>query len=68
MHPFFRGLQIKVNLINSLDRLLTFLDDEIVDALSYHLRETGCADQAQRGVTSRVAGGRPRRAPAPQVQ
>ena len=37
----FRGLQIKVNLINSLDRLLTFLDDEIVDALSYHLREQG---------------------------
>ncbi len=37
----FRGLQIKVNLINSLDRLLAFLDDEIVDALSYHLREQG---------------------------
>ena len=37
----FRGLQIKVNLINSLDRLLAFLDDEIVDALSYYLREQG---------------------------
>ncbi|MDA0744930.1 MAG: Si-specific NAD(P)(+) transhydrogenase [bacterium] len=37
----FRGLRIKVNLINSRDRLLAFLDDEIVDALSYHLREQG---------------------------
>ncbi|MBB28506.1 MAG: Si-specific NAD(P)(+) transhydrogenase [Gemmatimonadetes bacterium] len=37
----FRGLRIKVNLINSRDRLLAFLDDEIVDALSYHLRELG---------------------------
>lgn len=37
----FRGLRIKVNLINTRDRLLSFLDDEIVDALSYHLREKG---------------------------
>ena len=37
----FRGLQIKVNLINTRDRLLAFLDDEIVDALAYHLREQG---------------------------
>ncbi|MBE2280643.1 MAG: Si-specific NAD(P)(+) transhydrogenase [Ignavibacteriaceae bacterium] len=37
----FRGLQIKVNLINTRDKLLSFLDDEISDALSYHLRETG---------------------------
>jgi NAD(P) transhydrogenase len=37
----FRGLRIKVNLINTRDRLLAFLDDEIVDALSYHLREHG---------------------------
>ena len=37
----FRGLRIKVNLINSRDRLLAFLDDEIVDALSYHLRDQG---------------------------
>ncbi|MBK7266821.1 MAG: Si-specific NAD(P)(+) transhydrogenase [Ignavibacteriales bacterium] len=37
----FRGLSIKVNLINTRDRLLTFLDDEINDALSYHLRENG---------------------------
>jgi NAD(P) transhydrogenase len=37
----FRGMGIKVNLINTRDRLLAFLDDEIVDALSYHLRENG---------------------------
>ncbi len=34
----FRGLQIKVNLINTRHQLLSFLDDEIIDALSYHLR------------------------------
>ncbi|HMN29944.1 MAG TPA: Si-specific NAD(P)(+) transhydrogenase [Caldilineaceae bacterium] len=33
----FRGLRIKVNLVNTRDRLLSFLDDEIIDALSYHL-------------------------------
>jgi NAD(P) transhydrogenase len=37
----FRGAGIKVTLINSRDRLLSFLDDEISTALSYHLRETG---------------------------
>jgi NAD(P) transhydrogenase len=37
----FRGLDVKVNLINTRDRLLSFLDDEISDALSYHLREQG---------------------------
>ena len=37
----FSGLGIKVDLINSRDRLLSFLDDEITDALSYHLRENG---------------------------
>ncbi|MBS0202387.1 MAG: Si-specific NAD(P)(+) transhydrogenase [Planctomycetes bacterium] len=37
----FRNLEIKVNLINNRDRLLEFLDEEIVDALSYHLRERG---------------------------
>ena len=37
----FRNLEIKVNLINSRDKLLEFLDEEIVDALSYHLRERG---------------------------
>ena len=37
----FRNLEIKVNLVNNRDRLMDFLDEEIVDALSYHLRERG---------------------------
>lgn len=37
----FRGLELKVNLINNRDKLLAFLDDEIIDALSYHLRDQG---------------------------
>lgn len=37
----FRGLNIKVNMINNQSKLLSFLDDEIIDALSYHLREIG---------------------------
>jgi NAD(P) transhydrogenase len=36
-----RNLGAKVNLINTRDRLLSFLDDEIADALSYHLRDQG---------------------------
>ena len=37
----FRNLSIKINLINSREGLLDFLDDEISDALSYHMRERG---------------------------
>ncbi|MDZ4820128.1 MAG: Si-specific NAD(P)(+) transhydrogenase [Planctomycetota bacterium] len=37
----FRNLECKVNLINSRSRLLEFLDDEITDALSYHMRDRG---------------------------
>ncbi|MEX0728663.1 MAG: Si-specific NAD(P)(+) transhydrogenase [Planctomycetaceae bacterium] len=37
----FRNLGCKVDLVNSRDRLLDFLDDEITDALSYHLRDRG---------------------------
>lgn len=37
----FRNLEMKVNLVDTRDRLLEFLDEEIVDALSYHLRERG---------------------------
>lgn len=37
----FRNLGIKVNLVNTREKLLEFLDDEIIDALSYHLREQG---------------------------
>ena len=39
----FRNLGIKINLVNSRDELLDFLDDEISDALSYHMRERGIA-------------------------
>lgn len=37
----FCNLDAKVNLIDTRDRLLSFLDDEITDALSYHLRDQG---------------------------
>jgi len=37
----FRRLGVRINLINTRDRLLSFLDDEISDALSYHLRDKG---------------------------
>jgi NAD(P) transhydrogenase len=37
----FAGLGMKVDLVNSRERLLSFLDDEISDALSYHLRDNG---------------------------
>ncbi|HEY1100783.1 MAG TPA: FAD-dependent oxidoreductase, partial [Myxococcota bacterium] len=37
----FRGLGTKVNLVNTRDKLLSFLDEEIIDALSYHLRDQG---------------------------
>ncbi len=37
----FASLGVKVNLINTRDRLLAFLDDEITDALGYHLRDQG---------------------------
>jgi len=37
----FINLGLKVNLVNTRDKLLEFLDDEIIDALSYHLREQG---------------------------
>ncbi len=37
----FRNFDIKVDLINQRNKLLSFLDDEIIDALSYHLRDQG---------------------------
>jgi len=37
----FRNIGVKVNLVNTREKLLEFLDDEIIDALSYHLRERG---------------------------
>lgn len=38
----FLSLGCKVTLVNTQDRLLSFLDDEIAEALSYHLHEQGC--------------------------
>ena len=37
----FRNLSVKINLVNGRDELLDFLDDEISDALGYHMRERG---------------------------
>ena len=37
----FRGMGVKVDLVNMRDRLLSFLDAEISDALSYHLWNNG---------------------------
>ncbi len=37
----FANLGVKVNLVNTQSRLLSFLDDEITDALSYHMRDQG---------------------------
>ncbi len=37
----FVGLGYKVDLINTQKQLLSYLDDEIADALSYYLRELG---------------------------
>jgi NAD(P) transhydrogenase len=38
----FLNLGAKVTLVNMQERLLSFLDEEIAEALSYHLREQGC--------------------------
>jgi len=64
----FANLDVKVNLVNTRDRLMSFLDDEITDALSYHLREQGvvimhneCIDTVQsdeRGVILRCKSGK----------
>ena len=37
----FNGLGCKVDLVNPSGRLLSYMDDEISDALSYHLRSLG---------------------------
>jgi len=36
-----RNLGMRVHLVNTRDKLLSFLDDEIIDALSYHLSDQG---------------------------
>ena len=45
----FAHLDVKVNLVNTRDRLLSFLDDEITDALSYHLRNLGVVIRNDEG-------------------
>ena len=46
----FAGMDVKVDLINSREHLLSFLDHEISDALSYHLREEGVMVRHQEEV------------------
>lgn len=70
----FTGLGIRVDLVNSRQHLLDFLDTEISDALSYHLREQGCTirqdEEYQRvvadddGVTLELKSGKKLRADA----
>jgi NAD(P) transhydrogenase len=50
---------VKVNLVNTRDRLLSCLDDEITDALSYHLRNQGVVirhDETYQSVEARDDG------------
>ncbi len=53
----FINLGAKVTLVNTHDRLLSFMDEEIAEALSYHLREQGCVirhNEQFAGVTARA--------------
>ena len=55
----FANLDVKVNLIDTRDRLLSYLDDEITDALSYHLRDQGVVivhNESMHEVTSDARG------------
>ena len=55
----FASLDVKVNLVNTRDRLLSFLDDEITDALSYYLRQQGVVirhDEVYEGVDADASG------------
>ena len=57
----FAGLDTRVDLVNTREWLMSFLDDEISDALSYHLRDLGvsvrhneeyeCVETTDNGVT-----------------
>ncbi|MFK7929377.1 MAG: FAD-dependent oxidoreductase, partial [Myxococcota bacterium] len=48
----FRNLGIKITLINTREKLLSFLDDEIIDALAYHLRNQGVIIKHNEEMTS----------------
>ena len=37
----FRNLDVKIDLVNTRQRLMSYLDDEISDALAYHMHENG---------------------------
>ncbi len=68
----FRGLGVKVDLINTRDRLLSFLDNEISDSLSYHLWNNGVMirndeayeriESSDEGVTVHLQSGKKMRA------
>ncbi|WP_035204493.1 Si-specific NAD(P)(+) transhydrogenase [Isoalcanivorax pacificus] len=70
----FTGLGMRVDLVNSREHLLDFLDAEISDALSYHLREQGATirhgeeyvavEPDEEGVTLVLASGKRLRADA----
>jgi len=51
----FAGLGVRVDLVNSRQHLLDFLDAEISDALSYHLREQGATIRHDEHYASVVA-------------
>ena len=70
----FCGLGVRVELINPGPKLLSFLDDEITDALSYHLRDNGVLirhnesyeriESTERGVVMHLNSGKTMRADA----
>ncbi len=49
-----RNFGIKINLINTRDKLLDFLDDEIVDAIAYHMRDSGIVIRNNESMSSVV--------------
>ncbi|MFT5608324.1 MAG: NAD(P) transhydrogenase [Parvicella sp.] len=51
----FTNLGVRVNLINTRNTLLSFLDNEITDALSYHLRDQGVTIRHNEEVDTVVA-------------
>ena len=51
----FRNLGVKVNLVNTRDKLLSFLDEEISDALAYHLRDEGMIIRNQEEMSAVIA-------------
>jgi NAD(P) transhydrogenase len=62
------NLGVRVNLVNTRDRLLEFLDDEIIDALCYQFRDLGIrihhgesldsVDTSSKGVTVKLSSGK----------